>query len=229
MKQMELTIVTRDGKWRKMENLLHSNKNKSIIEEQLRKLLEKHFVRKEVIGVEDSKLLFNIYQEVFETADKDLDIDEHSDQFVDDFLGLFKLFGLSSAFKKFQTKEDLSEQEESTVIIFADKFTTCTLNEAVIASKTDNEVLKERGKEVVEIVKKCYIHSHTKSCRKYHTDCRYGIPKFPIWRTIIAKPMKISGEEGEKLKKKYSKVLKDVKEVLEDKEAVQKYSRKISN
>ena len=135
---------------------------------------------------------------------------------------MFQLFGLSSAFKKFQTKEDLTEQEESSVIMFADKFTTCTLNEAVVSSKTDNEALEAKGKEVVDIVKKCYIHSHTKSCRKYHTQCRYGIPKFPIWKTIIAKPMKVSGEAGEKLKKKYSKVLKDVKEILEDKEAVQR-------
>ena len=93
---------------------------------------------------------------------------------------MFQLFGLSSAFKKFQTKEDLLEHEEQAVIVFADKFTTCTLNEAVIASKTNDDALKKSAKEVVEIVKKCYIHSHTKSCRKYHTECRYGIPRFPF-------------------------------------------------
>ena len=80
--------------------------------------------------------------------------------------------------------------------------------------------MKKSAKEVVETVKKCYIHSHTKSCRKYHTECRYGIPKFPIWKTIVSKPLKVSGDEGEKLKQNYNKVLKDVKEVLKDSDVV---------
>ena len=141
-----------------------------------------------------------MYYQLFQGMSEELDIDEHSDQFITDFLNIFQLFGLSSAFKKFQTKEDLTEQEERAVVVFSNKFTTCTLNEAVIASKTDDAVLKLKAKNVVDIVKKCYIHSHTKSCRKYHTECRYGIPKFPIWKTIIAKPLKVLGEEGKKLK-----------------------------
>ena len=216
MKKMEFTFIDKEGKWENLESLIQKSVNKSVIEEQLSYVLEKYYVKKEIIREDDSKLLHKIYQEIFQTKHEELDIEEHSDQFVEDFLNMFQLFGLSSAFKKFQTKEDLLEHEEQAVIVFADKFTTCTLNEAVIASKTNDDALKKSAKEVVEIVKKCYIHSHTKSCRKYHTECRYGIPKFPIWKTIVSKPLKVSGGEGEQLKQKYSKVLKDVKEVLKD-------------
>ena len=172
----------------------------------------------EIIDDNDLTFLQKLYQEVFLTMQ--LDIDEHSDEFTDDFLQMFKLFGLSSAFKKFQTKEDLLDHEDQAVITFANKFTTCTLNEAMIASKTDDKILKDKAKEVVEIIKTCYIHSHTKSCRKYQTECRYGIPRFPIWKTIVSKPMKATGDEGEKLKRKYCNVLKNVKELLTDKDII---------
>ena len=46
---------------------------------------------------------------------------------------------MSAAFKKLQTKEKLLDHEEKAVIAFVNKFTTCTLNEAVVASKTDDD------------------------------------------------------------------------------------------
>ena len=110
-----------------------------------------------------------------------------------------------------------AEHEEQAVIAFVNKFTTCTLNEAVIASKTDDETLKKRARDIVQIVEAVNKHRDTKSCRKYNTKCRFGFPRFPIWKTLISRPMETSGEEGDKLKQKYKKVLKDVKELLDEK------------
>ena len=74
------------------------------------------------------------------------------------------------------------------MINFANKFTTCTLNQDTIATMTEDSDLKEKAAEVIEIVKAVNIHNHTKSCRKYDTTCRFGFGKFPIWRTLISKP-----------------------------------------
>ena len=127
---------------------------------------------------------------------------------------------MSAAFKKFQTKDDLLEHEENATIAFVDKFTTCTLNEAVIASKTDDNELKKKAKEVVDIVKKVNIHRDTKSCRKYDNKCRYGFPRYPMWRTLLSRPLEVSGDDGTQLQKNYKKVLKDVKELINDKEVI---------
>ena len=218
-KKMELTMVDLNGKWWNFNNVRNVSEKSQMVND-LYRLLSKYFVKKENLEKKDKDIIFKIYEAVLNSKLGSFDVDEHSDQFVEDFLGLFQLFGLSAAFKKFQTKEDLLEHEENAVIAFANKFTTCTLNEAVVASKTEDHQLKRSSIDVVDIVRKCYIHSHTRSCRKYHTECRYGIPKFPVWRTIISKPLKVSGQAAEKLKTKYAKILKAVKEILNDDEAV---------
>ena len=96
-----------------------------------------------------------------------------NEELVQEFIRKFPMYGISSAFKKFQRKENLLHYEEQAIINFANKFTTCTLNAAVIASKTDNEELKRKSCDVVKTVKECYIHSHTKTCKKYSSECRF--------------------------------------------------------
>ena len=87
-----------------------------------------------VIEGRDAESLYKIYRQIIQVEEEDEDyVEEHSDRFFDDFLKRFPLYGLSAAFKKFQTKEDLLEHEEKAIIIFANRFTTCTLNEASIA------------------------------------------------------------------------------------------------
>ena len=61
----------------------------------------------------------------------------------------------------------------------------------------------------------------TTSCRKYNTKCTCGFPRFPIWKTIISRPLNVSEEVGRELKNKYDQALIDVKEVLEDKEVIE--------
>ena len=80
------------------------------------------------------------------------------------------------------------------------------MNESVIASKTEDENLKLKPLDVTNLIQKCYIHSHTKTCKKYSSECRFHFPKFPLWKTMLSKPLRFSKEENEEeiklLKKK---------------------------
>ena len=121
---------------------------------------------------------------------------------VEAILRKFKFFGICEAFKKFETKEDLLEHEERAVIKFANKFTTVSLNAATVGQT--------------------YVvgrHKHTRACKKYGTDCRFGFCKLPCWKTLIAKPFKLTGDED---KNKYEALLKKVKDLLNDEEVVAK-------
>ena len=120
-------------------------------------------------------------------------------------LSKFKFIGLTKAFKKFQTHEELLDFEETAVINFANKFTSVSLCPAIV------------GKEVVDIVKKVNKHGHSKTCRKYTTPCRFFFPKFPIWKILISSPKRVVSEEDTV---KFEKILKDVKEILSDEEAI---------
>ena len=42
---------------------------------------------------------------------------------------------------------------------------------------------------VNEIAQEVQKHKHTKSCKKYGTNCRYGFPRLPSSKTILAKPL----------------------------------------
>ena len=100
----------------------------------------------------------------------------------------FPLFGISSAFRKFQPFERLKDHEELAVKKFANKFTTCTLNQATLESMTDDPVLKQKSADLLEIIKSVNLHNHTRTCRKYDTSCRFGFGKFPFWETLISRP-----------------------------------------
>jgi len=126
---------------------------------------------------------------------------------LDRVLSKFSFVGLTSAFKKFQSHEELTTTEETAVLNFADKFTSVSLCPSVV------------GKEVVGIVQKVNQHRHTKACRKYDTSCRFYFPKYPAWKTLITKPnSSISDSE----KAKFDKILKDIKDVLLDSNAIHK-------
>ena len=228
MNKMEFSFVDNEMKWSNIDQLLKTTtKKNSNSKRELKRLLQTYFGRDSVYHHRDIALLKNIYTEIFKNQGGAADCNREPHRMVEELVNHFPFYGLTTAFKKFQTKEKLLDQEEKAVTAFVDKFTTCTLNEAVIASKTNDTVLKERAKEVVDIVTAVNIHTDTKSCKKYGTDCRYGFPRYPIWRTLISRPLEISGEEGKKLKQKYGKVLDDVKALLKDKEAIKKILQEI--
>ena len=63
-------------------------------------------------------------------------------------------------------------------------------------------------------------HYHTKTCRKKFTKCRFNFKKFPSCRTIIARPLKIEGDEGAEILKQRGEVLGKVKMVIDDDEKI---------
>ena len=195
--KLEFTHVDKDGRWVDLESLIRLSGGNMDVKQNLRKVLEAYYVHGKVTKEDEAEKCYKIYRKYFEIDNDQLVTEE---MFVEEFLSRFLLYGISSAFKKFQRKGDLLDHEERAIINFADKFTTCTLNEAVIASKTEDGELKKRSAEVVDIVKRCYIHSHTKTCKKYSFECRFRFAKFPMWRTILTRPMKDTGEDKEALK-----------------------------
>ena len=74
----------------------------------------------------------------------------------------------------------------------------------------------EVGSEVARIAEEVNKHHHTKTCRPL-PKCRFRYPKFPIWKTILAKPYQTEFlEEKAHYMKKYEDTLKKVQDLLED-------------
>ena len=117
--------------------------------------------------------------------------------------------GISLAFKKLKNNKELEGEEMDALANFIDEYTSVSTNE--------NEVGKDISRMVVNVNKYC----HTKTCRKYDTTCRFGYPRYPFNRTLIAEPVKGENEreKNEKLKR-YEETLKKVGDVLNDNDVV---------
>ena len=116
--------------------------------------------------------------------------------------------GISNAFKKFRTEQDLTEEEEKAVINFIDEFSTVSLN------------ADEVGKDIVRKVEEVNKHHHTKTCKPL-PKCRFRYPKFPIWQTVLVKPYKCEfAEEKEHYMKKYEEILDKVQKLLDEEEII---------
>ena len=164
--RLELTVATNTknsfATWRKLDKIVTKTEVK-----QTKQLLDDHY-KGEVPEKTDVNSIKKILTKL---CDEDITKDIHDQEAIEKFVHCFPLFGLQQAFKKFQTKEDLSKWEESAVIKFADWFVSCTTNLAVIKSKTD---LPDTASDVRKIVEMCNTHCCTKSCFKYSTgECRY--------------------------------------------------------
>ena len=69
-----------------------------------------------------------------------------------------------------------------------------------------------------DIVREVQVHHHTKSCRKgKQNHCRFGYPKPPSKKTIIAAPLPNNMNEEEKREKlkQYKEIMTKVKSALE--------------
>ena len=76
-------------------------------------------------------------------------------------------------------------------------------------------------KELRKIVSEVQKHKHTKSCTKYNGSCRYGFPRLPSPRTLLAKPLEqtnpdMDEKERSEKKKRAAEVLSTAKTLLED-------------
>ena len=115
------------------------------------------------------------------------------------------LQGIKSVFKKLKNNEKLSAIEKQCLSNFVDAFTTVSTNKNVV------------GEDVSKIASEVNKHAHTKSCRKYDTQCRFQFPKYPSTRTIIAEPISgVTESEKKALLKEQKDVLRKVGEVLID-------------
>ena len=103
-----------------------------------------------------------------------------------------------------ESKETFDKEKVPELI---DQWISCSLD-------TGDKVLDD-------LVKDVNVHKHTKSCLKYHGSCRYGFPKLPSPKTLIAKPLEYTYpdmEETEKnsIKSRARVVLGNAKILLDD-------------
>ena len=99
----------------------------------------------------------------------------------------------------------VNDDEKECIAKFADQFITCTLKDV----RTE------------KIVRDVLMHHHTKTCRKFEQICRFFYPRFPSLKTIVSVPfykLNLTKEEQEAKLESSKKVLKQVKEILEDEE-----------
>ena len=85
---------------------------------------------------------------------------------------------------------DISDMDETKLIELVDELISCQLPE----DDTDE------SKCLNDIVSSVQKHHHTKSCLKYNGKCRYGFPKLPTDKTILAKPLPSTMNEEERKK-----------------------------
>ena len=81
--------------------------------------------------------------------------------------------GIKAVFKKLKTGGTLLPKEQVTAGAFVDMFISCS---------SDIE-------GVSEIVEQVQVHRHTKTCYKRGKNCRFGFPRLPSEKTIIAQPL----------------------------------------
>ena len=91
---------------------------------------------------------------------------------------------------------------------------------------TEDEDLKGKSNELLDIVNSVNIHSHTQTCKKYLTVCRFNFGKYPVWKTLISKPFKLLTSE---MREKYSKVLKKVRNIIDNKNIIDKILNEYPN
>ena len=67
------------------------------------------------------------------------------------------------------------------------------------------------------VVKQVQKHNHSKSCTKYGTSCRFGFPRLPAKKTMIAKPLpsKMKSKERKAKEEKAKSIVEKAKELLE--------------
>ena len=148
-------------------------------------------------------------EELVETrAERDLDKDERQE--FDRLRLLFPLYGLKNALRRLHKSDEVTDEDLSLIVTFVDTYTTVSLHPAVV------------GPIVAAIAAKVNQHHHTKTCRKYQTVCRFNMPKLPSYETLVACPPSkdLTDEDKKKLDNKHRTVVKKVREVLVDKEAM---------
>jgi hypothetical protein len=161
-------------------------------------------------GTED-EFDFDSESDLEDENDLDIGLEQDTDTYFETKSDLEK------AFEKLRSDEKLKKEERKALVAFADRFVTCTLNPDTAAKMIDETLSKEEGIEIVKKVKETQTHHHTKTCKKKSPNCRFGIPRFPIWKSMLTKPVE-GGTEEERSDRRimHKEVLKAVLDILED-------------
>ena len=215
LEKMEYYVENQNGQWCDLDTILSKSFAENNAKTYIKKMLN-CICKNKVEDIENmwsKKKIQDLFRVILGVENEKQDLNYH------DFLKKFPLYGISSAFRKFQTLESLNEYEETAIKSFARKFTTCTLSPTMLEHMTEDSVLKTKSNSLLETIKSVNIHNHTRTCRKYDTSCRFGFGKFPIWETLIAKPHNLLTKEKQD---KYIKILKDVRKVLDDDNVIQR-------
>ena len=127
--------------------------------------------------------------------------------------GLPHIHGVGWIEKEWLTKNKYITEQESTVDFEENPQKAARLAEEIMSVNIpeDDEALKET---VLQVQK----HKHTATCKKNSVlSCRFGFPKFPSEKTLIAEPL-TDGDEDEKKEKyaEYSAILAKARDFLED-------------
>ena len=131
---------------------------------------------------------------------------------------------LVNAYRSLRENKLLKKNEEKALIDFVDRSVTCTTNPELAAKMIDIKRTKKDGLRIIEIVKACQMHHHTKSCSKRGCKgtCRFRFPKFPMWETILTKGMVDDKDEDQKKERieRQRALLESVMNVLEESDIV---------
>ena len=102
---------------------------------------------------------------------------------------------LEKAFENLRLVNKLSNEEENSLVQLADKFTTCTLNACQASQHMEENADQNEGRKIIQIVRDCQFHHHTKTCSKRGGKCSFHFPRLPMWKTILTHP--VEGESPE--------------------------------
>ena len=121
-----------------------------------------------------------------------------------------KMF-LQPAYQKLINDTIPSSEEEEAVVIYVDRFVTCSIQEPISR----------------DIALEVNHHKHSHTCRKYGGVCRFDFPRYPCLHTVLAKPLRLTHEydERQEVYEYMKSVLLPVKAVLEDTEKMDKLTQ----
>ena len=128
---------------------------------------------------------------------------------------------LTDAFKKLRENVPLDDCEIKELEYYVDKFVTCSLNPDKLKQMgcTDGVTLATLAEEVQQ-------HRHTRTCHKYDNTCRFHKPTFPVMKTTIFGSTCKCCSNSETQRKGNPLILTRVKELLDDKETIDKIMSK---
>ena len=126
---------------------------------------------------------------------------------------------LAEAFRKLRENEPLEDDECSDLEMYVDKFVTCALNPDKLESMGCSD-----GAALVRLAEEVQQHRHTRTCNKYDTKCRFHKPTFPLKKTTVFRGENLTENVAQEERK--PEILEKVKDLLDDKDAIDKIMRK---